>query len=82
MKKSSYISPKAEICSSPMEGQGLFAREPIQKGEMVVRFGGNYTDAEGAKRAKEQGKLIMQWDTDLFSFEERGDDDTYFINHS
>ena len=82
VQKTSFISSKAETRNSSIEGRGLFALEQIKKGEIVVRFGGNYTDAAGAEEAEKQGKLIMQWDTDLFSFEERGDDDSYFINHS
>jgi hypothetical protein len=28
------------------------------------------------------GKLVMQWDEGLFSFESRGDDEGYLLNHS
>lgn len=54
----------------------------MQKGEQVIVLGGLYTDKETAEKAREKGKLIMQWDTDLYSIEDRGDDDTYFVNHS
>ncbi len=80
--KSLWISPKAELGPSLIHGKGMFAKEHINKDETVVVFGGDYTDAKGAEKAKAQGKLVMHWDDDLFSVENRGDDDTYFINHS
>lgn len=80
----SWISPKVEIKSSETEGKGMFAKENILKGEKVVVLGGLYTDkAEAEKeKGKGKGKLIMQWGADLFSVEDRGDDATYFVNHS
>ena len=78
----SWINPKAEIRNSVTEGKGMFAKENIAKGEKVVVLGGQYTNKETAEKARENGKLIMQWDTDLYSVEDRGDDNTYFINHS
>lgn len=39
-------------------------------------------DKEKAETAKKQGKSVMYWDTDLYSIEEKGSDDGYFINHS
>ncbi|HEY1074493.1 MAG TPA: AAA family ATPase [Patescibacteria group bacterium] len=79
---SSWINSKAEIKVSPVQGKGLFARELIKGGEEVVRWGGEYTDRVGAEVARNTGKLVMQWDDNLFSIEDRGDDDAYFINHS
>lgn len=77
-----WITPKAEIKSSKIHGKGLFAKETIQKGEIVIVWGGHhYTDKKGAEKAILDGKHIMQWDDDIFSFE--GDsDDVYSINHS
>lgn len=37
----SYISPKAAVRESPIEGRGLFAAEPISKGEIVCIKGGH-----------------------------------------
>jgi uncharacterized protein len=79
---SSWISPKAELGPSPTHGKGMFAKDQVNKGETVVVFGGDYTDAKGAEKAKGEGKLVTHWDDDLFSVEDRGGDDTYFINHS
>ncbi len=78
--KKGWLSPKVEIRPSKINGQGLFAKK---LGEKIVIWGkANFTDLVGAQKAKEKGKLIMQWDNNLFSFEDRGDDQTYFINHS
>lgn len=78
-----YLSPKVEIRKSSISTKGLFAKELIKKNEVVVIWGGeNYTDYQGMLEAKKEGKLIMHWDDDLYSFEDRQSDDTYFINHS
>lgn len=80
--KESWISPKVEIRESTSRGRGIFAKEKISKGEKVVVWGGNYVNEEVALSEKEKGKLVMQWDDDLYSVEERGDDDAYYVNHS
>jgi uncharacterized protein len=81
-----WISTKIKIKNSPLGGKGLFSVESIKKGEKVVVWGGvwkkDYTDRAGTETAKLKGKLIMQWDDNLFSVEIKGDDDSYFINHS
>jgi len=80
--KKSWINPKIEIRNSPIGGRGMFALEKIDVGEDILTFGGDYIDKQGVLKEKAQGKLVMQWDEDLFTAEERGDDDTYFLNHS
>jgi SET domain-containing protein len=77
-----WIDPRIEIRGSPVEGRGMFATAPIKAGEKAVVFGGVYTEAVGAAQARKENKLVMQWDDDLYSVEEHGDDDSYFINHS
>ena len=77
-----YINPKIEIRETMDKGKGIFAIEKIISGEPLIIFGGEYTDAERAKNARANGKLVMQWDDNLFSVEDRGDDSGYFINHS
>lgn len=77
------ISPKVEIKATTIHGKGMFAKETIKAWETVVIWGGdNYTDKSWAEQAQKENKLIMQRDEDLFSIEERGDDQAYFINHS
>jgi len=77
-----WITPKAEVKISSIGGKGLFAKEPIKTGEKIVVWWGEYTNKSGAEIANQLGKLVMQWDDDLFSVEERGEDQGYFINHS
>lgn len=80
--KETWINPKIEIREIQNKGKGAFAVEPIKADEIVLVWGGEYTNAQGIKEAREKGKLVLQWDDDLFSVEESGDDMGYFINHS
>ena len=80
--KEDWRSPKTEVRETAEKGKGLFAIQPISKGEPVIIYGGEYADAKDAEKAKALGKLVMQWDEDLFSIENRGEDKGYFINHS
>src|ERR1041384_2047617 len=41
MSTLSYISPKAMVKDSPIQGRGLFAIEAIEKGEIVCIKGGH-----------------------------------------
>ena len=34
-----WLNPKIEVRPSPIEGKGLFAKEPIAKGEQLTRNG-------------------------------------------
>jgi|YNPBryulayer2012_1023412.scaffolds.fasta_scaffold14247_3 SET domain-containing protein len=77
-----WLNPKVEIRETPNKGKGMFARDFIKKGEKVLIWGGEYTDERGAKLAKSMGKLVLQWDDNLYSVEDKGEDVGYFINHS
>ncbi len=78
----SWITPKARIMPSGMDGKGLFAISAIEKDEKVVIWKGAYGNEQQAEKARCAGKIVMQWDDDLFSVEDRGDDIGYYINHS
>lgn len=55
-----WRDPRIEIRSSPLHGDGMFAREPIKKGDVVCMVGGTVmTDAEFAD---------FQADHSLYSF--------------
>jgi SET domain-containing protein len=83
MKKDNWINPKVEIRNAESEGKGMFAKVSIQTGEEVIRFGGEYTsDPKEVETARSAEKLNMQWDEALWSIEDRGDGDDYFLNHS
>lgn len=77
-----WVTEKAEIGNATTHGRGLFATELIKKGEEVIRWGGEFVAAQKAQEAKERGKLVMQFDDDLFSVEDRGESPAYLINHS
>ncbi len=48
----SYLSPKTRIGKSPIEGQGLFSRRRIKKGEIVAIKGGHVYDARTLAKVK------------------------------
>ena len=77
-----WVSSKVEIRASQIHGRGMFAVSPIATGETVVVWGGTYVGKEEAEQAREQGNVVMQLDDDVYSVEERGEADTYFMNHS
>ena len=77
-----WIHPHIEIRETSQRGRGMFATQLIPEGEVVIIWGGTYVNKEGADHARQEGKLVMQFDEDLFSVEDRGESDAYFINHS
>ena len=88
--KESWINPKIRLRRSNLHGKGMFARKPIKEGEVVLIWGESYKgkrseytdDKKKAMSAKKNGKLVLQYDENLWSIEERGAGDDYFINHS
>ena len=80
--KEDWITPKVALRNNSLAGKGLFAVETIKEGEEVVKWGGMYVHSQEAARAKAQGKHVMQFDDDLYSVEDAGDSDAYFVNHS
>lgn len=80
--KETWINPKIEIKETANKGKGMFATKLVKTGETVLIWGGEYTDREGAEKAKRKGKLVLQWDDNLFSVEDAGEDLGYYINHS
>ncbi|MCB9798209.1 SET domain-containing protein-lysine N-methyltransferase [Candidatus Nomurabacteria bacterium] len=81
-KKQDWKNPKVKVFDSGIAGKGIFAHEDIKEGEKVIIWGGNYTNKKGAIEFQKKGLLVMQWDSDLYSIEERGKDTGYFVNHS
>ena len=55
---------------------------PIPPGETVVIWGGTFVETAEAELARGQGKVVMQLDDGVYSVEERGENLTYFMNHS
>ncbi|MCD4829766.1 MAG: SET domain-containing protein-lysine N-methyltransferase [Candidatus Cloacimonetes bacterium] len=77
-----WINPKIRICDSSIQGKGMFALSDIHEDETLIIWGDCYTDKAGAIIAQQQGKGIMQWDDDVFSYETSEKNDEYSINHS
>jgi len=82
----SYLSPKAQVRSSPIHGRGLFATGEFQAGEIVCVKGGYIFDrATLAGLAPVMGPSEIQIADDLFigprSIQER-DGGMIFSNHS
>lgn len=67
--KTSWLNPKIEIRPSTIGGRGMFALGKIEVDEEVLVFGGDYLDRQQADEEKAKGKLIIQWDKNLFTAE-------------
>jgi len=83
--RESWISQKVEVKDSNFHGKGLFAKENIAEGEIVVVWGGNFVSESEARKAKEEGKAIQQIDEflwEVFDYTARNDDPSYNHNHS
>jgi uncharacterized protein len=86
MSNLSYISPKAAVRESPIQGRGLFAAKAIKAGEVVAVKGGHIFDKETLERVqKTLGASEIQIGDDLFigplSKRER-EGSMIFSNHS
>lgn len=86
MPNLSYISPKATVKESSIQGRGLFAAEPISKGEIVCIKGGYiFNRATLQQVAKALGPAEIQIDEDLFIGplnEQERESSMIFSNHS
>jgi SET domain-containing protein len=82
LRDEDWIDPRTVIRQSGIHGKGLYAKEPISEGDLVVVWGGTYVGVEEAEKARQNGKIVTQWDDNLFSVEHRGESSGYFINHS
>lgn len=81
-----WRSPKVEVRTSPMGGRGVFAREPIEQGEVVaVKVGHVVQTAEVLRLTEEIGDFSLQIHDDFFlspRTAEEVDDSVIMINHS
>jgi hypothetical protein len=86
MNTLSFISPKAGIRSSPIQGRGLFAREPVEKGEIVCIKGGHIFDRKVLREIQSKlGPAEIQIADNLFigPLDEREREGSMiFSNHS
>ena len=86
MPNLSYISPKAAVRESPIQGRGLFAAEPIEKGEIVCIKGGYIFNRRTLQEVtKTLGPAETQIAEDLFIgplSEQEREGSMIFSNHS
>ena len=86
MPNLSLISPKAEVKDSSIHGRGLFALEPIQKGEIVCIKGGHIFNRETLEAvAQSLGPAEIQVAENLFIGpldEQEREGSMIFSNHS
>lgn len=80
----SYISPKLELRACPHKGgYGLFARETIQEGELLVMWGGQIVTGEQLKTLPvEQQVHGIQVEDDLYQVPLTEGDPADYVNHS
>nr|WP_231747487.1 SET domain-containing protein [Auraticoccus cholistanensis] len=79
-----WLSPAIEVRASPIEGRGLFAREPVPAGARVARFGGRLVgDAELRALIERSPTYVdtLSLDTDL-NLVMPGRTDNGYGNHS
>lgn len=62
----SWIDPRIEVRASSIEGQGMFAREPIQQGEVVVVWGGQVFSEADIKAGKARDRSSIPIDDGIF----------------
>ena len=86
MPNLSYISPKAAVKQSPIQGRGLFALEPIAKGETVCIKGGHIFNRRTLQEVTQAlGPAEIQIGEDLFIGplnEQEREGSMIFSNHS
>lgn len=80
-----YLSPKAETRKSDISNYGTFAREKIQKGELIAVFGGFVMNTDIVKNLAGSAKyMVLQVDDHQFigsrTNKEFGNGD--YVNHS
>lgn len=82
----SYLSPKTAVKTSPVQGRGLFAIEPIHKGEIVCVKGGYIFNRQKLQEvSRSLGSAEIQIAEDMFIGplnEEEREGSMIFSNHS
>ena len=80
----SWMSPKLTTKNSPVHGGGVFAVEPIQKGEVLVRWGGEVYTTQQVLDGKTNDQTACQIDDDFYiaSSPDTELTDSDLMNHS
>ncbi len=83
-RRRSWLDPRLEVRPSPIAGRGLFARKPIQAGEVVVLWGGVLMTAEDIHAGRARAGSIAAVEEGVYlagpAEAEASPDD--FMNHS
>jgi hypothetical protein len=81
-KSTSYLSPKLELRSAEGKGQGVFARQPVKKGELLAVWGGNiFTGSDLRELPDFFQRICIQVEEDMYLVPiQVGPAD--FVNHS
>jgi len=86
MSKLTYISPKATVRESPIQGRGLFASEPLKAGEIICVKGGHVFGRETRNEVQNRlGPAEIQIADGLFIgplIEDEREGSMIFSNHS
>jgi uncharacterized protein len=86
MASLSYLSPKTAVRTSPIQGSGLFAIEPIREGEIVCVKGGYIFNRQKLQEvSRSLGPAEIQIADDMFIGpldEEEREGSMIFSNHS
>lgn len=85
--KEDWISPKVEIKEFPLGGRGMFAKEPIDEGEVVIRWGGTpenvFAEEEiRAGKARKSSSIEIEEGIYLAGEADVSAEDSDFLNHS
>ncbi|MBP7998015.1 MAG: SET domain-containing protein [Chloroflexi bacterium] len=79
-----YLSPKLEMRQHPDKGgYGIYAQEPLKKGELIVVWGGYMLTGEQFHQLPPHARQhSLQVEEDIFQVPLRPDDPAEMINHS
>jgi uncharacterized protein len=82
------VEAAIEVCASPIQGRGVFARRPIREGTRIIEYTGEVISDEEADRRYDDSTMPRHH-TFLFSLDDGrcidaavGGNDARFINHS
>lgn len=78
----SYLSPKAEVRPKANGQKGIFAREPIERGEIISVWGGEILTRREVKHLPERFQHYAMQVEEEFFLAGIGEDDTNYFNHS
>jgi SET domain-containing protein len=80
----SWVDARIEVAASPVQGLGMFTRQPVQAGEILIIWGGViFTEAE-IKAGKARPHSIAGIGEGLYLADpaDAPDSPDYFLNHS